>query len=100
MNIMICRMYSIYSKRNDQDKAKLHCNLEQAKSNNRKLSNCIHQLIDEMSQLRSEMNSLNFQITYKDIFLVKSKDKLTTKSKEIKALQFKLKALEKNSSLT
>src|SRR3954469_1770023 len=92
-------VYSSYSKRNDQDKAKLHCNLEQAETNNRKLSDHIHQLIDEMSQLRSEMNSLNFQITRKDISLAEFKDKLATKSKEIKALQFKLKALEKNSSL-
>ena len=52
-----------------------------------------------MSQLRSEMDSLNFQITHKDIFLAESKDKLATKSKEIKALQSKLKTLEKNSSL-
>ena len=92
-------VYSSYSKRNDRDKAKLHRNLEQAETNNRKLSNCIHQLIDEMSQLQSEMDSLNFQITRKDISLTESKDKLATKSKEIKALQFKLKALEKNSSL-
>src|SRR3954453_301982 len=92
-------VYSSYSKRNDRDKAKLHCNLEQAETNNRKLSDRIHQLIDEMSQLRSEMNSLNFQITRKDISLAESKDKLATKSKEIKALQSKLKALEKNSSI-
>src|SRR3954453_396765 len=92
-------VYSSYSKRNDRDKAKLHRNLKQAETNNRKLSDRIHQLIDEMSQLRSEMNSLNFQITRKDISLAESKDKLTTKSKEIKALQSKLKALEKNSSL-
>ena len=77
-------VYSSYSKRNDRDKAKLHR---------------IHQLIDEMSQLRSEMDSLNFQITHKDISLAESKDKLATKSKEIKALQSKLKTLEKNSSL-
>src|SRR4051812_9453316 len=92
-------VYSSYSKRNDRDKAKLHRNLEQAETNNRKLSDRIHQLIDEMSQLRSEMNSLNFQITHKDISLAESKDKLATKSKEIKALQSKLKTLEKNSSL-
>ena len=92
-------VYSSYSKRNDRDKAKLHRNLEQAETNNRKLSDCIHQLIDEMSQLRSEMDSLNFQITHKDISLAESKDKLATKSKEIKALQSKLKTLEKNSSL-
>ena len=52
-----------------------------------------------MLQLRSEMDSLNFQITHKDISLAKSKAKLATKSKEIKALQSKLKILEKNSSL-
>src|SRR6266542_1773146 len=46
------------------------------------------------------MDSLNFQITRKDISLAESKDKLATKSKEIKALQSKLKTLEKNSSLT
>ena len=92
-------VYSSYSKRNDRDKAKLHRNLEQAETNNRKLSDRIHQLIDEMSQLRSEMDSLNFQITHKDISLAESKDKLATKSKEIKALQSKLKTLEKNSSL-
>ncbi|CAI2191177.1 11658_t:CDS:2, partial [Funneliformis geosporum] len=80
-------VYSSYSKRNDRDKAKLHRNLEQAETNNRKLSDRIHQLIDEMSQLRSEMDSLNFQITRKDISLADSKDKLATKSKEIKALQ-------------
>jgi len=45
------------------------------------------------------MDSLNFQITHKDISLAESKDKLATKSKEIKALQSKLKTLEKNSSL-
>jgi len=45
------------------------------------------------------MDSLNFQITHKDISLAKSKAKLATKSKEIKALQSKLKILEKNSSL-
>src|SRR6266480_1389516 len=92
-------VYSSYSKRNDRDKAKLHRNLEQAETNNRKLSDRIHQLIDEMSQLRSEMDSLNFQITCKDISLAESKDKLATKSKEIKALQSKLKTLEKKSSL-
>jgi chromosome segregation ATPase len=92
-------VYSSYCKRNDRDKAKLHHNLEQAETNNRKLSDCIHQLIDEMSQLQSEMDSLNFQITRKDISLADSKDKLATKSKEIKALQSKLKALEKNFSL-
>src|SRR3954451_21605620 len=59
-------VYSSYSKRNDQDKAKLHCNLEQAETNNRKLSNCIHQLIDVLSQLRLERDFLNFQITHKD----------------------------------
>ncbi|PKK60442.1 hypothetical protein RhiirC2_793305 [Rhizophagus irregularis] len=92
-------VYSSYSKKNDQDKAKLHRNLEQAETNNRKLSDRIHQLIDEISQLRSEMDSLNFQITHKDISLAESKDKLATKSKEIKALQSKLKTLEKNHSL-
>ena len=92
-------VYLSYSKRNDRDKAKLHRNLEQAETNNRKLSDRIHQLIDEMSQLRSEIDSLNFQITCKDISLAESKDKLATKSKEIKALQSKLKTLEKNSSL-
>ena len=35
-------MYSSYSKRNDQDKAKLYRNLEQAETNNRKLSDYIH----------------------------------------------------------
>ncbi|RGB36017.1 hypothetical protein C1646_758629 [Rhizophagus diaphanus] len=45
------------------------------------------------------MDSLNFQITHKDISLAESKDKLATKSKEIKALQSKLKTLEKNHSL-
>src|SRR3954468_5773926 len=93
------RVYSSYSKRNDQDKAKLHCNLKQAETNNRKLSDCIYQLIDVLSQLRSERDSLNFQITHKDISLAESKNKLATKSKEIKTLQFKLKTLEKNSSL-
>ena len=44
-------VYSSYSKRNDQDKAKLYCNLEQAETNNRKLSDRIYQLIDKMSQL-------------------------------------------------
>ena len=92
-------VYSSYSKRNDRDKAKLHRNLEQAETNNRKLSDRIHQLIDVLSQLRSERDSLNFQITHKDISLAESKDKLATKSKEIKALQSKLKTLEKNSSL-
>src|SRR5437764_12178850 len=92
-------LYSSYSKRNDRDKAKLHRNLEQAETNNSKLSDRIHQLIDVLSQLRSERDSLNFQITHKDISLAESKDKLATKSKEIKALQSKLKTLEKNSSL-
>ncbi|RIA82474.1 hypothetical protein C1645_835299 [Glomus cerebriforme] len=92
-------VYSSYSKRNDRNKTKLYRNLEQAETNNRKLSDRIHQLIDKMSQLQSEMDSLNFQITYKDISLAESKDKLATKSKEIKALQPKLKTLEKNSSL-
>ena len=92
-------VYSSYSKRNDRDKAKLHRNLEQAETNNRKLSDRIYQLIDVLSQLRSERDSLNFQITRKDISLAESKDKLATKSKEIKALQSKLKTLEKNSSL-
>src|SRR3954467_6130871 len=53
-------VYSNYSKRNDRDKAKLHHNLNQAETNNRKLSDHIHQLIDEISQLQSEMDSLNF----------------------------------------
>ncbi|RIA94649.1 hypothetical protein C1645_817700 [Glomus cerebriforme] len=92
-------IYSSYSKRNDRDKAKLHRNLEQAETNNRKLSDRIHQLIDEMSQLQSEIDSLNFQITHKDISPAESNDKLATKSKEIKALQSKLKTLEKNSFL-
>ena len=35
-------VYLSYSKRNDQDKAKLHCNLEQAEINNRKLSDHIY----------------------------------------------------------
>jgi len=52
-----------------------------------------------LSQLRSERDSLNFQITHKDISLAESKDKLATKSKEIKALQPKLKTLEKKSCL-
>src|SRR6266542_4865989 len=51
----IQEVYSSYSKRNNRDKAKLHCNLEQVETNNRKLSDHIHQLIDEMSQLRSEI---------------------------------------------
>src|SRR5947199_802719 len=72
-------VYSSYSKRNDRDKAKLHRNLEQVETNNRKLSDRIHQLIDVLSQLRSERNSLNFQITHKVIYLEESKDKLATK---------------------
>ncbi|CAI2192148.1 14912_t:CDS:1 [Funneliformis geosporum] len=67
-------VYSSYSKRNDRDKAKLHRNLEQAKTNNRKLSDRIYQLINEMSQLRLEMDSCNFQITRKDISLADFKD--------------------------
>ena len=77
----------------------MHRNLEQAETNNKKLSDRIHQLIDVLSQLQSERDSLNFQITHKNISLAESKDKLATKSKEIKALQSKLKTLEKNSSL-
>jgi predicted nucleic acid-binding Zn-ribbon protein len=48
--------------------------------------------------LRSEKDSLNSQVIHKGASLAESKDKVATKSKEIKVLQSKLKALEKNYS--
>ncbi|CAB4395769.1 unnamed protein product [Rhizophagus irregularis] len=93
-------VYLSYSKRNDRDKAKLHRNLKQTETNNRKLSDRIHQLIDEMSQLRSEMDSLNFQITRKDISLAEFKDKLATKSKETKTLRLELEQVRGDLSST
>ena len=90
--------YSNFEKRCNKEKAKLHRNLEQADTNNGKFSERIHNLTSEITQLRSKKDSLNSQVIHKGASLAESKDKVATKSKEIKVLQSKLKALEKDYS--
>src|SRR6266536_2776490 len=94
-------VYSSYSKRNDRDKAKLHRNLEQAETNNRKLSDRIHQLIDVLSQLRSEKNSPLAQMNLSEmdslrLELEQAKDDFSLKEYELECLE---KGVEANDNI-
>src|SRR5437763_1243677 len=80
-------VYSNHSINTNKENDQLRCN-------NEKLSKCVYQLIDEVKQLRSKIDTLKSLITGKDLSLSKFKDKIRTKSKEMKDFLSKMEALE------
>ena len=80
-------VYSNHSINTNKENDQLRCN-------NEKLSKYVYQLIVEVKQLRSKIDTLKSLITSKDLSLSKFKDKIRTKSKEMKDFLSKMEALE------
>ena len=56
---------------------------DKSKNKNKKLSDRVHQLGEEIRQLYSEKNELMLQITRKDISLADAESKFSIKSEEM-----------------
>ncbi|CAH1759079.1 14510_t:CDS:1, partial [Entrophospora sp. SA101] len=86
-------VYSNHTKNTNKENAQL-------RHNNKELSNHIYRLIDEVKQLRSKIDTLKSCITDKDLLLGNFKDKIRSKSKEMKDFLSKIEALKTKLSST
>ncbi|KAF0506327.1 hypothetical protein F8M41_019141 [Gigaspora margarita] len=78
----------------DKVNKSIQYDLNRTNKDKEKVTKHTYQLIDEVKQLRSELDALTSQITCKDISLNESKIKIHTKLKEMKAFQSKIKVSE------
>ncbi|CAG8728933.1 10349_t:CDS:2, partial [Gigaspora margarita] len=75
----------------DKNNKHMQQDLNRSNKDKKKLSKHIYQLINEVKQLCLKLDTLTSQITCNNISLNKYKDKIRTKLKEMKALQYKIK---------
>ncbi|CAJ0838899.1 16095_t:CDS:2, partial [Entrophospora sp. SA101] len=74
----------------DKDNKRIQCDLKQSNKDKEELSKHTYQLIEEVKRLSSELDSLIFQITHKDISLNESKIKIKDLQSRIKILETEL----------
>ncbi|GES74840.1 hypothetical protein GLOIN_2v1830120 [Rhizophagus clarus] len=75
----------------DMKHKRIQDDFDKSKNENKKLSDRVHQLGEEISQLHSEKNELMLQITRKNISLADAESKFSIKSEEMQASQSKMK---------
>ncbi|CAG8455092.1 8473_t:CDS:1 [Cetraspora pellucida] len=81
----------------DKNNKHMQQDLNRSNKDKEKLTKHTYQLIDEVKQLHSELDTLTFQITRKDIYLKESKIKIKDLLSKIKILEIKLSSTQNKS---